>query len=117
MNQTHPTSAVARKARKLAVQVLIAVAIIIPIRECVAAPYRVQTASLAPELPQGSFVLVYRLASDLQPGDIFAYRADSKTLLARFESLSGSTLRANRNNQEFDVERQAIIGKVVAATR
>ena len=105
------------KTRKFGISVLIAIAIIVPVRACLAMPVRVLTDALAPELPKGSWALVYRLGPEFKPGDIVAYDADSTIYVARYQSATADALRVSRRGQELEIPRNSLIGKVVLATR
>lgn len=105
------------RTRKLAVCVLIAVVIGLPVRACIAMPVHILSDAVAPELPRGSWALVYRLGSELKRGDIVAYRADSKTFVARYQSATADALRVSRRGEGLEVPRERLVGKVVLATR
>jgi hypothetical protein len=117
MNTSNPKQAILRKAKKFAIWCVIVGAIILPVRLCVAMTVRETTSAVSPEIPQGSFVLVYRLASDFKPGDIVLCRIESGFRLARCEAVSGSVLHVSRFDQHLDVPRNEIIGKIILATR
>ena len=117
MNATKLKSAIATKSRKLAIHLLIATAAAVPVRQCLATPVHVTTDAVSPELPNGSWALVYRLASEFQPGDVIAYQADSKLWVARYKSGTSSVIQLTRNNEQFEVPRNTAIGKVVLASR
>jgi signal peptidase I len=117
MNTSNLKQTIIRKAKKFAIKCIIAVVIAVPIRQCIAVPVRVPTGAVAPEVPPGSLALVYRLASDFKPGDIIVYRADAKFMVARCEAASSVSLHVSRYDQQLDVPRNAIVGKVVLSTR
>lgn len=117
MNTTSIRSRLFTLLRKSARNLLIALVIALPIRQGVAMPVRVTTDSVAPELPKGSRALVSRLASDFRPGDIIAYKADSKVLVARFDSAISDVFHVSRNHDAWTIARSSVVGKVVASTR
>ena len=117
MNNTPSKSRFARFLKKLALTVLIATAIALPVRQCIATPFRVPTDNVAPELPKGCRALVYRLASQFQQGDIIAYQSESQVMAARFVSAAGDSVNVARNNESSTIPKGTIIGRVVLATR
>ena len=58
------------------------------VRATVAEVFYVPTGVVAPEIPRGSRVLVYKLGSTYEPGQIVAYRAGAVTLLGRVVKIS-----------------------------
>jgi hypothetical protein len=101
----------------MAVQFGIAVIIAIPIRQCVAMPFHVKTAAVAPEVPQGSWALVNRLAMQFKPGDIIAYHDEGRVMLARVTAERGGLLSVTRDGKALDIDLDRIVGRVVLATR
>jgi signal peptidase I len=106
-----------RRLRKLAIGLLIAVAIALPVRACLLTPYRIAGNSVAPEVRKGSLILVYRLASDFQSGDLVVYRNGDNDFVGRCESATAAALQVSRNDQRAEVPRDAIIGRVILNTR
>jgi signal peptidase I len=106
-----------RRAKRLALWALLAVAIVVPVRAYVITPYRVPGDSVAPEIKSGSLVLVYRLASDFQSGDILAYRHGENTYLGRCESVAPTSLQVSRKDEHVAIPRDLVIGRVVLTTR
>ena len=117
MNTTKLKSTMASKLKKLTIHLLIATAIAVPVRQCLATPVHVTTDAVAPELPNGSWALVYRLTSEFQPGDVVAYQVGSKLWVARYKSGTPSVIQLTRNNEQLEVPRNTAIGKVVLASR
>ena len=117
MNITINKATVTAKAKRIAIQILIAVAIAVPVRASVITSFRIAGDSVTPELPNGSRVLVYRLASDFQAGDIVAYSSESKTFVGRFAATTPDGFRLARNREDVTVPRNHVIGKVVVTTR
>ncbi len=91
------------------------------IRQAVAGVYYVPLASMEPELPRGSRVLVYKLAGSFRAGDIVAFRHTSgETHLGRFEgeaSPSGTITVSRNGSGPIDVPMSDVIGRVVLSTR
>jgi signal peptidase I len=117
MNPLPRQNSLARRAKRLAIQVLIALAIALPVRACVITPYRIVSDSMEPELKKGSLALVYRLTSEFQPGDIVAYQNGDTTFVARCESATPVGWKVSRRDEHLEVTREKIIGRVVLATR
>lgn len=46
-------------------------------------PYRAPTANFSPVIPRGSRILVYRLASTFEPGDLVVFQQGEVAMLAR----------------------------------
>jgi hypothetical protein len=105
-------------SRSLILNVLAPVGLALILKVAVAESFIAKTATVSPEVPTGSFVIVYKLASQFAPGDIIAYRDDATTFLGRVvESNDGSLQVARDNKAPEGVARKAIIGRVVVATR
>jgi hypothetical protein len=73
-----------------------------------------------PEIPSGSYVLLYKLSRTFLPGDIVAYRDHGQTRLGRVEEEGAGNRDLLLRRNEGGPERFAaaeIIGKVVLNTR
>jgi hypothetical protein len=104
--------------RRLARQLAIAVALAVPVRLFVLAPYRAAGASVTPEIPAGSHVLVWRAAPQFTPGDIAVYRNGDLTFLGRVTAVNESGLTVARANEsDKAVARANVIGRVILTTR
>ncbi|MEY4484785.1 MAG: hypothetical protein RL693_2237 [Verrucomicrobiota bacterium] len=117
MNSTINKATVAAKAKRLAIKILIGVAIAVPVKASVITSFRVTGESVSAELSKGSHVLVYRLASDFQAGDIILYSPESKPFAGRFAAVTSDGFRLTRNREDVTVARDHVIGKVVIAKR
>lgn len=114
----HKITAFARKNSRLFKQVLLAVGLGLILKVAVAESFIAKTATVSPEVPAGSFVIVYKLTSQFAPGDIIAYRDDATTFLVRVVEANDGSLQVARDNKApTEVARKAIIGRVVVATR
>lgn len=115
----HKITAFARKNSRLFKQVLLAVGLGLIVKVAVAESFIAKTATAAPEVPAGTFVIVYKLTSQFAPGDIIAYYCDDATTFLRrvVEATDGSLQVARDNKAPTEVARKAIIGRVVVATR
>ena len=98
-----------------------ALVLTIGVRTAVAQVYVVPTASIEPEIPQDSRVLVYKLASRFEPGQIVAYRHHSgMAWLGRveyFDPATGSVTISCNGAGPTVVRGDAVIGRVVLGTR
>ena len=66
-----------KTVRKLPLRVGVALVLAIAVRQCVAQEFYVPGNSVAPVVPQGSRVFVYKLAKSFNPGDVVVYRFDA----------------------------------------
>ena len=106
------------RLRRLARNLAIAIAIIVPIRAFALAPYRAVGAEVAPEIRPGSRVLAWTIAPTFTPGDIAVYRKDDHAFLGRVAGVSASGIViSNNHHPEQTVPREAIIGRVILTTR
>ena len=118
LNSEGQTTATAWRAwlkKNLLVKLPIVIGILLVTRIFFLQPFRAGTDAAAPEIPQGSHFLVWKLAHDFTPGDLIAYRHDSFANIGRIvrRDEKGCYL-VNRNGRpDFIVPRDAILGKVV----
>jgi predicted Ser/Thr protein kinase len=78
-------------------------------------PYRVETDSVAPEIPRGSHFLVWRLAHTFSPGDLIAYRNGNDVFISRVIRVENDHLLVNKNNRPNTIVlRNLVIGKVIS---
>ncbi len=106
--------------QKRVAKILTALLLLLLIRIFVLAPYRVETDSGSPEIPQHSLALVYLLASHFSPGDVIVYRQDGINLLARVAEdgpLDGVLKVARRNGPVEAVPLPKVAGRVVFNSR
>jgi hypothetical protein len=89
------------------------------IRWAVAEPFYVPGKCVEPAIPQGSRILVYKLASVFRAGDVVAFRdAQGNALLAIVKTDQSGVLTVSRNGEaDSEVPHAKIIGRVVACTR
>lgn len=112
-----------KMGRKLPWQVGIALVLAFAVRFAVAEPFYVSGDGVTPLIPRGNRVLVYKLASSFNPGDVVVYRCDSRQYrlgIIRRESASGGWLverNAGSAKEVQDVPRDRIIGRVFLNTR
>jgi signal peptidase I len=108
--------------RKLPWQVGIALVLGIAVRFAVAQPFYVAGDGVAPMIPRGSSVLVYKLAQNFAPGDVIVYRNSlNENLLGKVVRQTGAGLIVQRYNGAdcitLDVARSQIVGRVFLNTR
>jgi signal peptidase I len=117
MNTSPRQNLFVRYCKRLVLWAIIATAIVVPVRAYVITPYRIIGNSVEPELKAGSLAFVYCLTSDFQPGDIVAYRHGENTFVGRCESATPESMKVSRRDEQANIPRQAIIGRVVLSTR
>ena len=106
------------RLRRLARNLAIAIAIIVPIRAFALAPYRAVGAEVAPEIRPGSRVLAWTIAPTFTPGHIAVYYKDDHPFLGRVAGVSASGIViANNYHPEQTVPSDLIIGRVILNTR
>ncbi|MEQ8316719.1 MAG: S26 family signal peptidase [Phycisphaerales bacterium] len=110
-----------RRLQRAGWGVAIALLLTIGVRSAVAQVYVVPTAAIEPEIPRDSRVLVYKLASRYQPGQIVAYHhAPGIVWLGRVESFDPGlrTLTISRNGTgPVVISKDVVVGRVVLGTR
>jgi len=105
---------------RLGICVVVVAAILLPIRAAVAQTYHAASDAASPEIPQGSYILVFKLAKTYQPGDIIVYRQDDKAMLARVVALGeepDAITVQRRDAAAFRIPRPSIVGRAVLNTR
>jgi hypothetical protein len=93
---------------------------LLTVRIAVAESFSVSTDAIAPEVPKGAHLIVYKLASSFDAGDIVAYREGDKTYLGRVVAVdvAAHQLTVARNaepNQTVALDK--IIGRGILNTR
>jgi len=110
-----------RRAIKIGGGLAVALGLMFGVKTAVAEVYSVPVRAMEPELPVGSRVLVYKLASSYAPGQIVAYaHTTGQTYLGRVESFDpiGGTIVLSRNGTgQISVAERDVIGRVVLNTR
>ena len=93
--------------------------LVVSIRWAIAEPFYVPGRGAEPLIPQGSRVLVYKLASVFRAGDVVAFRnLESEILLGIVKTEQGGVLTVSRNGEgDREVPHGQVIGRVVANTR
>jgi signal peptidase I len=104
----------------MAIGAIVCVAGLYTVRAAVAEVYAIPLASMEPELPQGSHVLVYKLVDTYQPGHIVVYDTGAGHHVGRVESVDPArrTLEVSRNGIMFiPVDMDDVVGRVILNTR
>ena len=109
------------KKWKTALPIAVAVCLVLnfSIRWAIAEPFYVPGKAVEPSIPQGSRILVYKLASVFRAGDVIAFRdLEGEILLAIVKTDQGGVLTVSRNGEaDREVPHARVIGRVVANTR
>lgn len=119
---TSPRASTTRRRTRRLTRILAVIAVaagaLLVVRHSVAEVFYIPVASVEPELPKDSRVLVYKLGS-ADPGDIVAYRhSRTQTYVGRVDQVTASGLVVSRNGiNGIVVDSRDVIGRVVAGTR
>ena len=105
--------------RGLAIAAVVCLVLNFSIRWAIAEPFYVPGKGAEPVIPQGSRILVYKLASAFRAGDVVAFRSlEGQVLLAIVKTDQGGVLTVSRNGEaDREVPHARVIGRVVANTR
>jgi len=109
------------KKRKRSLLIAVAACLVLnfSIRWAIAEPFYGPGKGAEPSIPQGSRILVYKLASTFRAGDVVAFRnLEGVVLLAIVKTDQGGVLTVSRNGEaDREVPHARVIGRVVANTR
>lgn len=95
--------------------IVMAILIVIPLRAWVVSAYKINGKSLSPEMPPGSQVLVWKLATSFTPGDILAHRHGEEVWVSRVVNSDAGLLRISRTGTPVEtIPVSEVIGKVVS---
>lgn len=72
--------------KPLLASAFVALMLAVPVRLAVATPYRAVDNSLEPAIPQGSYVIVFKLARQFDPGDLVVYSIGARNFAGRVVS-------------------------------
>ena len=105
--------------RALPIAAAICLVLNFSIRWAIAEPFYVPGKGAEPLIPQGSRILVYKLASAFRAGDVVVFRSlEGEILLGIVKTDQGGVLTVSRNGEaEREVPHVRVIGRVVANTR
>ena len=107
-----------QKWRGLPIALAVCLVLNFSIRWAIAEPFYVPGKGAEPSIPQGSRILVYKLASVFRSGDVVAFRNEGEILLAIVKTDQGGVLTVSRNGEaDREVPHARVIGRVVANTR
>lgn len=103
--------------KKLATRTLIALAVAAVLRGQGVEVFRVAGACMDPIAPQGTHVLVNKLAS-VREGDLLVFRRDGKAMVRRVREVSPDRIRVeDASGASLEVSPDERIGRVCLATR
>ena len=105
--------------RGLPIAVAVCLVFVFSIRLAIAQTFYVPGKGAEPLIPQGSRILVYKLASMFRAGDVVAFRnLEGEILLGIVKTDQGGVLTVSRNGEaDREVPHARVIGRVVANTR
>lgn len=89
------------------------------IKAAVAESFVVQTDAVAPEVPKGARLIVYKLASEYRVGDIVLYKSNGKNYVGRVANVLPNDQLTIERNREPDAQLAAseLVGRCVLNTR
>lgn len=89
------------------------------IKAAVAESFVVQTDAVAPEVPKGARLIVYKLASEYRVGDIVLYKSNGKNYVGRVANILPNDQLTIERNDEPDAKLAAseLVGRCVLNTR
>jgi predicted Ser/Thr protein kinase len=92
-----------------------AIAVALLLRAFVMETYSAATDAAAPEIPQGSYVLVWKFPRTIAVGELIAYLDKGRANLGRITESDQDTVSVSRNGQgSVPIPRKLIVGKVVS---
>ena len=106
--------------RRILTDILVGLAVALVVRAFVLTPYQAATDAVSPEIPQGSWVLVFRLSHAYSPGDIVVYQVSGKAMLGRVAQagpMNGQLQIERRNNPPQSIPISSVGGKVIFTSR
>jgi hypothetical protein len=110
-----------KQKRRLPITLAVGLILVLLLELTVVKVFSAATDAVAPNIPRGSRLLVYKLASAFYPGDVVAFRSiEAKTKLGIVQSINDGdgSLTVTRNGEpDVIVGRSKIVGRVVANTR
>jgi len=112
-----------KRRRKLPLQVGIALLLAFAVRFAVAQEFRVGGDGVAPLVPSGSRILVYKLANTFNPGDVVVYRVNQgeyRLGIIQHATGSGRCVVERRNRgvkATLELTTDQIVGRVFLNTR
>jgi hypothetical protein len=109
-----------KMVRKLPLRLGVALVLAIAVRQCVAEVFYVPGNSVAPAVPRGSRVFVYKLAKSFNPGDVVVYRVangEFRVGIVQREDHAGGWFIHKNGEPIQDISQGNIVGRVFLNTR
>jgi predicted Ser/Thr protein kinase len=104
-----------RIVHKTLVTLIVVVVIGGVIRTVLVEPFRAATNAAAPEIPKGSHMLVWKIATQFSRGDLIAYRYQGVVCVGRIRSVHGDQFTvAHYNRPDVVISSGAVVGRVVS---
>ena len=103
-----------KKARKLTICVLAAVVIALTVKAVAFEAFRITTDAVSPLAPQGSRVLVNKLADNFKVNDVIVFRPNKQTFVGVVKEVdedTGGVTVSRKKREDMFVEKDKIIGK------
>ncbi|RBP43649.1 serine/threonine protein kinase [Roseimicrobium gellanilyticum] len=95
--------------------IVIAVITAMLLRAYFVEPFRAATDAAAPEIPQGSHMLVWKIATRYSRGDLIAYRYNGVVCVGRIKSTSRDQFTLSHYNRpDVIISRGAVVGRVIS---
>ena len=93
--------------------------LVFSIRWAIAQPFYVPSKTAEPAIPQGSLILVYKLASVFRAGDIVVFRnLEGVPLVGIVKADNGGVLTVAKNGEaDREIPHARVVGRVVLNTR
>ena len=102
--------------RNLLLVVVVAIIISLSFRAVVGKLFRATTDAVAPDIPRGSHVWVYRLASTFTSGDIIVYDKGTDRFFGRVQSVNpktGDLMVARTGESNTEISESQVVGKAM----
>jgi hypothetical protein len=109
-----------KQARRLPITLSIALVLAFAVRWRVAQAFYATGNAAAPAVPKGSRVLVYKLATTFNPGDVVVFRSESgetRLGIVKGARADGSLLLSRNGSPDVIEPRDRIVGRVFLNTR
>jgi hypothetical protein len=109
-----------KKARRLPITLAIVLVLAFAVRWRVAQAFYAAGNAAAPAVPKGSGVLVFKLATTFDPGDVVVFRLDSgeaRLGIVKATQADGSLVLSRNGSPDVVEPRDRIVGRVILNTR
>ena len=95
--------------------IVIAIVMALILRAYFVQAFVAATDAAAPEIPQGSHMLVWKLAREFSSGDLVAYRHIGVVCVGRITGTNGDEITVSHHNRpDVTISRAAIVGRVMS---